>query len=292
MSSQTPNGNNAPPSAKRRRAEAANATLKKPFKSPMINRQQATPTTNKSSAASTQNLPSVNKFTKPPQPKVPVTPLRPQKIPAPSPLSTSSSFTTPFINHTPQQQQQTPIPSRYQSGPKNDEDDLLARVQASQNQMNAHLRALQTELDLIRQAKRIEDASKKKRPGEEIDAELKELVTKWKGASRLAAEELFELVKGRVESMGGGEAWRRSRRKGRGGGGFDDDEDARESKRRRCDYEDDVERRDEDEDGDGDGDGDKDEEEEEGFTMLMMLKSLNIEPEVLGWDAVEDKWVD
>lgn len=28
------------------------------------------------------------------------------------------------------------------------------------------------------------------------------------------------------------------------------------------------------------------------FTMMMMLKSLNIEPEVLGYDPVEDKWLD
>lgn len=26
--------------------------------------------------------------------------------------------------------------------------------------------------------------------------------------------------------------------------------------------------------------------------MLMMLKSLNIDPDVLGYDAVEDKWRD
>jgi hypothetical protein len=28
------------------------------------------------------------------------------------------------------------------------------------------------------------------------------------------------------------------------------------------------------------------------FTMLMMLKSLNIDPHVLGYDPVEDKWED
>lgn len=30
----------------------------------------------------------------------------------------------------------------------------------------------------------------------------------------------------------------------------------------------------------------------EGFMMFMMLKSLNIELEVLGWDFGEEKWKD
>ena len=30
----------------------------------------------------------------------------------------------------------------------------------------------------------------------------------------------------------------------------------------------------------------------QNFTMLMMLRSLNIDPDILGYDATEDKWQD
>lgn len=46
---------------------------------------------------------------------------------------------------------------------------------------------------------------------------------KWKGACRLAAEELFDLIKDRVEGMGGGDAWRETRRN-QLSGGWDDGE--------------------------------------------------------------------
>jgi hypothetical protein len=53
-----------------------------------------------------------------------------------------------------------------------------------------------------------------------VDAELRELVGKWRTASRLAAEDLFGLIKDRVAGMGGAKAWRESRKRQRGGGGF------------------------------------------------------------------------
>lgn len=92
--------------------------------------------------------------------------------------------------------------------------------------------------------------------------ELKELVGKWKGASRAAAEELFGLIKGRVEGMGGGRAWRESRRWQREGGGWDDFEEGR---KREGDGDGEEG---ENEDGGGrewdEGGGDEDGEEEEG----------------------------
>ena len=50
---------------------------------------------------------------------------------------------------------------------------------------------------------RIRRQSERKRPGEEIDIELKELVGKWKAAGRLAADEVFEVVKVRVARWDG-----------------------------------------------------------------------------------------
>jgi hypothetical protein len=119
--------------------------------------------------------------------------------------------------------------------------DLLQRINASQREIEAHTVAMQKQLEIVRQAARIEKRASASssssssshsqanglRGGKgsnkrEIDGELRELVEKWKGASRLAAEELFGLIKGRVEQMGGGQAWRESRRRQVLGGGFGD----------------------------------------------------------------------
>jgi hypothetical protein len=60
-------------------------------------------------------------------------------------------------------------------------------------------------MELVRQAARIQSGK------ESTNEELEQLVQKWKGACRIAAEELFELIRGRVDSMGGGAAWRETR---------------------------------------------------------------------------------
>ena len=75
--------------------------------------------------------------------------------------------------------------------------------------------------------------------------ELAGLVNRWKGASRIAAEELFGLVKGRVETMG---SW-----KGLGGGWEEDRDDDRKGGR--------GEDADEDE-GEGEGEGEEGRAEE------------------------------
>jgi Swi5-dependent recombination DNA repair protein 1 len=76
------------------------------------------------------------------------------------------------------------------------------------------------------------------------------MVAKWKGASRLAAEDLFGLIRGWVEGMGGARAWRESRRPR----GWDDgDGGSGEGGKRRGDG-----------DGEGEGEGDVGDEECEG----------------------------
>lgn len=60
------------------------------------------------------------------------------------------------------------------------------------------MRELKQELETVEQAKKIEVDSERKRPGLETDAELVELIGKWRGASRTAAEELFGGVSDRV----------------------------------------------------------------------------------------------
>jgi hypothetical protein len=77
-------------------------------------------------------------------------------------------------------------------------DPDVAPLLRQQRELEKQLRELKEELDTAQQAKKIEDSSRKKIPDGDIDAELVELTTKWKAASRQAAEELFGQVRDRV----------------------------------------------------------------------------------------------
>lgn len=122
-------------------------------------------------------------------------------------------------------------------------DDILAGLQKSHRETKIHLVTMQNQLDLIWQAKRIEMASRKAAVEESkelrrqdatiIDAELKGLVKKWKLANRQAAEELFELIKGRVADMGGAKAWRETRRRQREGFHSAWDDEGQKGKKRK-----------------------------------------------------------
>lgn len=105
-------------------------------------------------------------------------------------------------------------------------------------------------------------------------------------ASRAAAEEVYEKARDKVNRMGGVGAMReRERERSRGGMGWGWDEGKRgggEGER-------------EEREGGGDGEGDGEEEGEEGeagYTMDLMLRSLNIELGVIGFDAGGQRWVD
>ncbi|KAJ4417702.1 ERAD-associated protein [Neurospora sp. IMI 360204] len=195
-------------------------------------------------------------------------------------------------------------------------DDILAGLQKSHREAKAHLSAMQKQLDLIRQAKRIEMASRKtvkegskeqrRQDATVIDAELKELVQKWKLASRQAAEELFELIKGRVAGMGGAKAWRETRRRQVEGFHSAWDDEGQKGKKRKGDADErEIEDSDVSDDGgldDGDGqfsqgagnndDGEGSAEDDSEDSVRLLWQSLNIEPDVLGYDPNEDKWLD
>ncbi|KAK0630165.1 hypothetical protein B0T17DRAFT_635961 [Bombardia bombarda] len=192
-----------------------------------------------------------------------------------------------------------------------EEEDLLEQMRKTQRETSVHLRAMQQELDVIRQAGRIERQTLA-RGGGEVDAELKEVTERWRLACRQAAEDVFELIKGRVENMGGAKAWRETRKRqheffrgfdedGGGGGSLEatgregEDDGLQEEREGFGGGEDDRGEYGEGNDGDCEGDGEDGREaeedgEESDFTMLMMLKSLNIDPDILGYDPVEDKW--
>lgn len=72
----------------------------------------------------------------------------------------------------------------------------------TQRELESKLRELKEELHVIQQARKIEKDSFKDNGESEIDGELKALAIKWKVASRTAADELFGVVKDRVNRYG------------------------------------------------------------------------------------------
>ncbi|KAK0753864.1 hypothetical protein B0T18DRAFT_477128 [Schizothecium vesticola] len=239
-SSQTPG-----PAAKRRRVDAANATLRKPFRSPMI----------RGPSASTPGQETTPCSAPRPGPGPGATPSRPTSsalFPTPTPATPTSITTNTGL---PTRRLLT-RPSRPGTGTGTDASPTKTSTIPQQEQG--------TEDPAVQeQARKITTQTP---PDQPVDAELKAATAKWRAAGRAAAEDLFELVKGRVEGMGAEE--RKGRRGGWGGewepGGV----------------------------GGGSSQAEGRGGDDEGFTMLTMLRSLNIEPELLGYDAKEGKWRD
>lgn len=187
--SQTPG-----PAAKRRRVDAANATLQKPFRSPMIRRpSESTP--------GQEATPSAPR----PGPAPGATPARP---------TSSALFTTP-TPATPTPAPPTGLPTRR----------LLTKTPLSRPPRpgtNTTTDASPTKTNPPQEApedpavqEQAQKITRQTPPGQPVDAELKAATAKWRAAGRAAAEDLFELVKGRVEGMGAEER--------RGRSGWDDD---------------------------------------------------------------------
>lgn len=187
--SQTPG-----PAAKRRRVDAANATLRKPFRSPMIRRpSESTP--------GQESTPSAPR----PGPAPGATPARP---------TSSALFTTP-TPATPTPAPPTGLPTRRLltktplSKPPRPGTNTTTDV--SPTKTNPPQEAPEDPA-VQEQAQKI---TRQTPPGQPVDAELKAATAKWRAAGRAAVEDLFELVKGRVEGMGAEER--------RGRSGWDDD---------------------------------------------------------------------
>lgn len=194
-----------------------------------------------------------------------------------------------------------------------DENPFAALVRAHRTTgQDAMIKDAGRRLETARQARRIEAASERRHPGGPVDQELRDLVARWRGAARLAADELFGMVRGRVDTAGGPRAWKamrqrqedfyrgfdqelpgRSKRAAGGGGGddgedYDDGEEGEQGGFERGEVESSLEK---EQRLLGEGGSDEDEDEPE-FNMAMMLRSLNIDLSLLGYDEAEEKWID
>ncbi|CAK7205921.1 hypothetical protein SEUCBS139899_008701 [Sporothrix eucalyptigena] len=272
------------PAAKRRRAEAASATLSRPFRSPSVRRDGAGGVKpSKPSLKAETRSETMGKTT-----ARPVSPLQ-------APPATAS----------PERKHKRPRPAsqlRSVHQPKKEKEDLSLDSLVYQFCLD-----LDADDQIIADAQTgaTEDglpttALAKEQTNEDKNKDLRILIFRWKEAGRLAAEDVFSIVSERVARAGGVKAWRAMTSLPPE---MESSGAQREGRRRRHNREDDD---DEDESGqsnDEDEDEDEDiyredpeEKEEEDdtqeFTMAMMLASLHVDPNLLGYDEAEERWKD
>lgn len=208
------------PAAKRRRVDAANATLKKPFRSPMVKR--APPQDDVGATARSPATPGPAKR----RPSTSIGRLStPSKLPGhlhsgpalPASANGSATPSKSFPGRAGGKLSESKL-----EGLSDKDVEFLDKLNRRRKEAEVRAREAEKEAELVRQAARIESGK------ESNNDDLGKLVRKWKGACRTAAEELFELIRGRVDSMGGAAAWRETRQRT----GWFDEETADERKKR------------------------------------------------------------
>lgn len=198
-------------------------------------------------------------------------------------------------------------------------DPEIASLLKVQRELEKELRGVKESVDEAEQAKKIEEESRRKwerdvergdQEGEwdgEVDGELVILCEKWKGASRLAAEELFGRVRDRVNRMGGPRAWKEMQKKqqefqnewqqgeqnSNNDSGEEDNEGEVEKRDLYAEYDIDPETENEkSQRAKGAADTGERPGEEDEFTMAMMLRTLNVDLDIIGYDRDQQRWLD
>ncbi|KAI6250623.1 Swi5-dependent recombination DNA repair protein 1 [Erysiphe necator] len=281
------------PAAKRRRRDVANFTLTKPFRSPFKK-----PLVASSLPSPESNLESLAGKTKPSYCcKVSdSTPYKKQNHLYSYQLGPRSSR-----NYCSKKKQHSPRTTAI----LNEDPDVSSLLRTQQN-LEKQLKEVNEQLDIADQAKKIEQESAKK-GYVEVDGELSELITKWTLASRQAAEELFSKVQDRVNRMGGPRAWKemeRRRLENFRQWDQDDTQNINSSNDNKKEWmENSMERRDIYAEYSIDPETEIERSqrhesieefpgEEDDFTMAMMLKTMNIDLKVIGYDRFQQQWVD
>ncbi|RMY16684.1 hypothetical protein D0868_00190, partial [Hortaea werneckii] len=297
----------SPLSVKRRKFNDANKTLKKPFVSPLRNAHAQRPPLKEKEDHKPGNAPytpstlahTVRAANGNGSPMVTSTasnsnPTTPAPLTKPQSLHKRTGFTT--------------------SSRRTDPAELAA--QKALTSLELQIRSLRTDIDTLNQSNQISTSN--------TDAELEQLTEKWRLASQQASEELFGHVKERVCRMGGVAAWRESEKqkfeRSHGMGAFapepeeSDDPDCefdsqgeelpekeqefRKAEKRRVKQEAldaaDLPSAMEQQMGGSEG-GKKmvwqeEVKDDDSFTMDMMLRSLNIELDVIGYDKSAQRW--
>ncbi|EME46416.1 hypothetical protein DOTSEDRAFT_51904 [Dothistroma septosporum NZE10] len=289
---------------KRRKLNDAHSKLTKPFISPMrapkAERAPLQEDSKKGNVIVRPYLPSTLAHTV----RQAQTTIRPRLA---NPASTKPDINTP-ARPTPARKQQ---PSLWSFKKKDPEAVAIERAITS---LEMQIKKVQDDLDTLSQAKQLSTT--------DTDAELEALSEKWRLTSQSLAEELFGEVKERVQRMGGVAAWRemekRKHDRANGMGDFareglqeDDDADCefdsqgeelpeeeqvyrknmkRQAKQEIMDAADALDEPEVDPHAQKTKVWQEDGNDDDTFTMDMMLRSLNIELSVIGYDKETQKW--
>ncbi|MCJ1273128.1 hypothetical protein MMC21_000917 [Puttea exsequens] len=256
----------APPH-KRRRLENQSAALSKPFKSPFKSPLKAKTDTENNKAAPISSPTKEN-------PRAATSLIDSSSSPPSRPPPTLTPLSRrPPATHSP--------PS----------SEIFA-LQKKHTHLLNQLSAARTNLETSNQALKIESSNR--------DVELEGLVLKWRLASRAAAEEVFSGARDKVNKMGGVGAMRdRERQKQETAWGWekepnqagsDDEEDPRVDND--TFHEDEGSRDEQDEREEGARKVEVYGDEEEGYTMDMMLRTLNVDLDLIGYDKFSQRWSD
>ncbi|EOA91371.1 hypothetical protein ACJQWK_03570 [Exserohilum turcicum] len=272
------------PQAKRRRLNEAAKTLQKPFKSPF--RTPLKPSIG-------DDLPSSD----PPEIQVPakknleesgvraksITPIGDSKqqtvtttqstsVPGPSTSRISKTFVSRPTS--------TATPSR-----------LISRNTPFKPSVAREIMQLRNEIQMLTQAQTLATSTK--------DDDLVALIDKWRTASRAAAEELFGVTRDRVNRMGGVGAWQEREKEAKQRQMKWDQEEIEAERERMAEAKENGEISEEayDQYAEMEGEREKVEEEKEtfknaddSFTMDMMLKTLNIDLQLIGYNKEAQRW--
>ncbi|KAF7592782.1 hypothetical protein BBP40_012464 [Aspergillus hancockii] len=277
---------------KRRRVETAASALSKPFKSPLRRPPQVSETKhealpNQDDNASPKpvlkhNIVDKRDARNQPETSTSTTPTCPSVYS--TSISPSSSLETRkrklHVNHLASPKK--PIFS----------DPAVLDLQKQQRALQSRLATLRSELDTAQQALRLESSTK--------DAEIESLIVKWRSISQNAAEEVFSGAQERVARMGGLKIWKERMKSNSvnweeeeietGYGsveteGGDVDEDEPRDRKAAMQGQSGVREKSDD------GERESKENEDEEFTMDYMLKTLNIDHKVIGYDKAHQTWI-
>lgn len=168
------------PAAKRRRVEAASTTLSKPFKSPFKTSAEAT-------------VRSVNQSAEPHE-----TTSRSHANHLNTAIhATTTTNSLPTLTHTNVSGYNRKTGSKPMSAALN-ADPTITQLTKTQRELENLLRESREQLDIAKQALKIETDAKNSQTYNENDGELRSLIQKWKTVSRAAAEDLFTGIRERV----------------------------------------------------------------------------------------------
>ncbi|KAK7520412.1 uncharacterized protein IWZ02DRAFT_377036 [Phyllosticta citriasiana] len=277
------------PLAKRRRLEDPQSVLRKPFRSPFKTPIRPTSKPDEDSASQSSAAQASASQGDAAESSPMSSPALPDSTKSSIPVSrTVTSKSTPRPLPKPGM---SPMMARKAASDDPVAQELRAEEQ-KQRRIARQIANIKSEVDTFEQALAISTSTK--------DQELEEVIQKWREASRAAAEEVFGTVRDRVNKMGGVGAWREKEQRQREW--KQEERDAKriakeqraearaEARREREWRKEEMEREKEELEAQQPKATDEG-ANDDSFTMDMMLKTLNIDLDIIGWDKQSQRWI-